>query len=230
MGDSKKPGKTNPVSRQNRTSKKESTINNVVRLVLDAYVMDHWNHRVAVEFRDLGKSAQPQGNAPKDPPKGIEIYQGSDVRQGHKVVLAAPPEPIDLRSEHIIRMTSKRRGVFKRAGQSDAEAKREALPPKNPRQPSWRLPMPKTITPETIEYRPEHWPTEILKLRQGVYVTQADFDNEKLKDHGDDDDLSVSRVLVRWDQSKRRIVSCLIDGEEVETQEESGGLVHERRP
>ena len=213
MAGSNGKGKTHPVSRQHRTSKKETTLNRVVRLILETFVMDHWNQRVAVRFDDQDKKER--------------IYLDGDTNQGHKVVLAAPPEPIDKRREHLIWFRTARKGILKRVGESDSQAEREAWEKKHKRTPSWRDPMREPITPKTVEYRTEHWPTEFLQLHQGVYTTQQEFDQKKAEDRGEGDDLWISRVLIQWDPSKGRVVACLIDGEEFEVEEESSGLVHE---
>jgi len=215
MGDAKDQGKTHPVSRQHRGSQKETTLNRVFRLVLEAFVMDHWNQRVAVRFDDQDKKER--------------IYLGGDTNQGHKVVLAGPAEPIDQRREHVIGFKSARKGILKRVGESDSMAERDAYEKQHRRTPSWRDPMRQTLTPKNIDYREEHWPTEYLQLRQGVYTTQKDFDEKKARDHGEDEDLWISRVLVHWDPAKGRVISCLIDGEEVEAHEETGGLAHESK-
>ena len=175
--------KVHPVSRQHEASGTETTFNRVVHLILEAYVMDHFNHRVAVRFTDTDARER--------------IYLGGDAKQGYKVILGSPPEPVHKHRDHRIEFKSARRGVLKRKNQADTA----------------------DITPRSVEYRREHWPTEFLELRQGVYTSQNDFEAAKTKDGGEDEDLHVNRVLVRWDFGQERILCCLIDGEEVDAED-----------
>lgn len=209
MADDKKRRKKAPVSREHKASKAETTLNRVVKLILEAHVLDHSNHRVEVKFIDKNDN-------------GL-IHVARDRKQGFKVTLAAPPEPIARRREHPIELTSSRRGVLKRTGEPDSKAEREALAKKRERIPSWRDPLKQNITPENVEYRPEHWPSERRRLRQGVYTTQKEFDALLAKDNGEDDDLGVNRILVQWDPAKEEIVKCIIDGEEVEFENRTSG-------
>ena len=128
--------------------------------------------------------------------KDWKIHEQADPGPaGSKVTIAAPSEAIDMHREHKLEFVTFRRGVLKRKKAGDTSS----------------------IRKDNIEHRSEHWRTEWQVLRQGVYIDAAEFDQHRQSDV-EDTNLSVNRILCKYDRALRRVEKCFIDGEEVEVE------------